>query len=180
MWKEVDFRNKFARVIRTADWALDVPTIRETTKTVTSVRVLTLSNRLIEILKTMKRQSPDNPLVFHSAEGGIVPYTTIRWAFDKSFKACDLPWRGTHICRHTYATMALMATKSLSAVQASLGHKDQAMTQRYAKVVALINSDMAEKTAQMYELESLNQLSETTLEASIPKLKDKSEVLEVK
>ncbi len=154
MWSEIDFKNRFARVVRTADWSSEKPQILETTKTKTSVRVLTLPEKLIELLYEMKEES-NNPLVFYSSEGKVVPYTTIRWAFDKSFKTCNLPWRGTHICRHTYATMALMATKSLSAVQASLGHKDQAMTQRYAKVVALINSDMAEKTAQMYEMNSL-------------------------
>ena len=61
--------------------------------------------------------------------------------------ALNLPWRSTHICRHTYATMALMGTKNLSAVQASLGHSQQKMTQRYAKAIALLSSDIGEKTS---------------------------------
>ena len=40
-----------------------------------------------------------------------------------------------------------MLTKNLSAVQASLGHKQQSMTQRYAKAVALLSSDIGEKTS---------------------------------
>ena len=182
MWSEVDFENKFARVVRIADWSHSTPQISESTKTNTSVRVLTLSEKLLDLLSQMKKESKGNPLVFSSAEGGIVPYSTVRWAFDKSFKACGLPWRGTHICRHTYATMALMATKSLSAVQASLGHKDQQMTQRYAKVVALINSNMAEKTAQMYELKTLNQLSEAPAAKALPEPEPKNSIktLEVK
>ena len=43
--------------------------------------------------------------------------------------------------------MALMGTKNLSAVQASLGHFQQKMTQRYAKTVALLISDTGEQTA---------------------------------
>ena len=155
LWKEVIFEEKFVRVVRTADWGGNKITLCESTKTKASNRLLVLPERLVELLRVMKSESPENPLVFHSIEGEMVSYTSIRWAFDKSFKACNLPWRGTHICRHTYATMALMATKSLSAVQASLGHTDQAMTQRYAKAVALINSDMAERTASMYESKSL-------------------------
>ena len=58
-----------------------------------------------------------------------------------------LPWRSTHICRHTYATIALMETKNILAIQASLGHTEIKMTQRYAKAVALLNSEVGEKTA---------------------------------
>ena len=58
-----------------------------------------------------------------------------------------LPWRSTHICRHTYPTIALMETKNIFAVQASLGHTEIKMTQRYAKTVALLNSEVGEKTA---------------------------------
>ena len=168
LWSEVDFENKFARVVRSADWSHSTPQISETTKTKTSVRVLTLPEKLVELLREMKEESQGSSLVFRSAKDGVVPYSTVRWAFDKSFKACGLSWRGTHICRHTYATMALMATNSISAVQASLGHKDQQMTQRYAKVVALINSDMAEKTAKMYEVKTLNRLSEVSLVKPLP------------
>ena len=129
MWSEVDFENKFARVVRIADWSHSTPQISESTKTNTSVRVLTLPEKLVELLSEMKKESKGNPLVFRSAKGGVVTYSTVRWAFDRSFKACGLSWKGTHICRHTYATMALMATNSMSALQASLGHKDQQMIQ---------------------------------------------------
>ena len=43
--------------------------------------------------------------------------------------------------------MALMGTNNLSTVQASLGHTQQTMTQKYAKTVALLSSDVAERTA---------------------------------
>ena len=151
LWKEVIFEERFARVVRTLSWVNNTPTLCETTKTKSSNRLLVLPERLLDLLSTMKSEAPDNPYVFHGMEGEPVKYTTIRALFDKAFKKCGLPWRGTHICRHTYATMALMATHSLSAVQASLGHTDQAMTQRYAKAVALINSDIAERTAKMFD-----------------------------
>ena len=68
-------------------------------------------------------------------------------AFNAGFIALGLPWRSTHICRHTFATLALMTTKNLSAVQASLGHSEQRTTQVYAKTVALLSSETGEKTA---------------------------------
>ena len=41
-----------------------------------------------------------------------------------------------------------METKNLSAVQTSLGHTEQKITQRYAKTVALLSSETGEKTAE--------------------------------
>ena len=40
-----------------------------------------------------------------------------------------------------------METKNLSAVQASLGHTQQTMIQRYAKTIALLSSETGEKAA---------------------------------
>jgi hypothetical protein len=49
----------------------------------------------------------------------------------------------------------MMATRDIGSVQASLGHKSQAMTQRYAKTIALLQSQTAEKTAALLNLETL-------------------------
>ena len=43
--------------------------------------------------------------------------------------------------------MMLLATGSLSAVQANLGHRSQRVTERYAKAVAVLRSGDADKTA---------------------------------
>ncbi|MCZ0931882.1 MAG: hypothetical protein OXJ52_01860 [Oligoflexia bacterium] len=53
---------------------------------------------------------------------------------------------GLSICRRINA-IALMGTKSLSAVQASLGHTEVRMTQKYAKAVALLSSETGEKAS---------------------------------
>ena len=88
-----------------------------------------------------------NDIVFTDQEGKLLKYNAVQSAFNHGFTALNLPWRSTHICRHTYATIALMTTKNLSAVQASLGHTEQRTTQQYAKTVALLSSDVAEQTA---------------------------------
>ena len=94
----------------------------------------------------MKKEAV-NGLLFTDSKGEPLKYNAVQLAFNHGFMALGLPWRSTHICRHTFATMALMGTKDLSAVQASLGHSQQRMTQRYAKTVALLSSDIGEKTA---------------------------------
>ena len=68
------------------------------------------------------RKEAVNDLVFTDANGGLLKYNAVQSSFNAGFMALKLPWRSTHICRHTFATIALMETKNLSAVQASLGH----------------------------------------------------------
>jgi len=77
-------------------------------------------------------------------------YGAIKASFNMAFKALGLTWRSTHILRHSYATVALQATGSLSAVQASLGHSSSRMTERYAKVVALLDRETVQKTSKFF------------------------------
>ena len=70
----------------------------------------------------MKEKNGDEGLLFTDKQGEALKYNAIQSAFNAGFRALKLPWRSTHICRHTFATVALMETKNLSAVQASLGH----------------------------------------------------------
>ncbi len=95
------------------------PVLEETTKTSCSVRVLPFPDVLIEVLKQMKAESYEKgyEVVFHNGKGELLKYNAIPSAFDAGFRALKLSWRGTHICRHTFATLALQATKNLSAVQ---------------------------------------------------------------
>ena len=147
-WSAVDLKNGIARVIRRVRWDhfTRKPFLEEVTKTSQSARLLILPKRLQDILLEMKKNAI-NDLVFINTKGELLKYNAVQSTFNAGFVALSLPWRSTHICRHTYATMALMGTKNLSAVQASLGHTDQRVTQRYAKAVALLSSDIGEKTS---------------------------------
>ena len=147
-WDAVELETGIARVIRRVRWDYNTkfPFLEEVTKTSQSARLLVLPKRLQKILLEMKKEAV-NDLVFTTKDGGLLKYNSIQSAFNAGFVALKLPWRSTHICRHTFATIALMGTNNLSAVQASLGHTQQTMTQKYAKAVALLSSDIGEKTS---------------------------------
>ena len=146
-WEEIDLENGIARVVRRVRWDhfTRKPFLEEVTKTTQSARLLMLPEKLKHLLKEAKKESVSD-LVFTNVKGKLLKYSAIQSAFNAGFTALKLPWRSTHICRHTYATIALMTTKNISAVQASLGHTEIRMTQKYAKTIALLNHEVGEKT----------------------------------
>ncbi|MDE0119565.1 MAG: site-specific integrase [Bdellovibrionales bacterium] len=162
-WDSIDLKYKQARVIQRMGWDHNTkkPYLEETTKTSASVRVLLLSSELISVLREMKEESENEmALLFTDKQGEALRYNAIQSAFNAGFKALGLPWRSTHILRHSYATGALIATKDISSVQASLGHTSSRMTEKYAKVIALLNNGVAEKTAKFFDIFNKQKVSE--------------------
>ena len=153
-WDAVDLASGRARVIRTIRWDHHTrrPFLEVATKTEESVRMLPLARELILMLGEMRREAKGNGVIFHAPSGEPLKYNAIQSTFNAGFKALELPWRSTHICRHTFGTLALMATRDLSAVQASLGHRSRVITEKYAKTVAMLSSDTADKTADLIRL----------------------------
>ena len=147
-WSAVNLEKGFVRIIRRVRWDQRTkhPFLEEVTKTSQSARLVMLPEKLKDSLREMK-QLAMNDLVFTDLKGELLKYNAVQSAFNAGFTALSLPWRSTHICRHTFATIALMETKNISAVQACLGHTEVRMTQKYAKTVALLSSETGEKTA---------------------------------
>jgi len=154
MWDATDLPLKIARIVRTVHWDhwTRRPSIQEATKNEESNRVVVLSDFLVTMLEERRGETGGTGLVFQGKNGEALKYNAIQSAFNAGFKSLNLPWRSTHICRHTYATMALFATRDLTSVQASLGHRSREVTERYAKAVALLNSGTAEKTSAVFDL----------------------------
>ena len=122
-WDTVNLEKGFVRIIRRVRWDQRTkhPFLEDVTKTVQSARLLMLPKRLKDMLLEMKKETKGD-LVFTNDKGELLRYNAVQSAFNAGFEALGLPWRSTHICRHTFATIALMETKNISAVQASLGH----------------------------------------------------------
>ena len=146
-WSEIDLERRTARIVRRVRWDRinKKPFLEDVAKTNGSARLIMLPKGLINILEEMQSFAKSD-LVFANTKGDLLKYNAIQGNYNAGFRALRLPWRSTHICRHTYATLSLIAGNSLSAVQASLGHTEQRTTQRYAKVIAALNHGTNERT----------------------------------
>ena len=90
--------------------------------------------------------------VFYKKGANLFTLKTVHSNFNKAFTKLGLPWSGTHIVRHTSATLALIASKDLAVVQAMPGHSNVLQTQEYAKVIALQNNSAPHQTAEFLGL----------------------------
>ncbi len=153
-WDTVDFDNKIVSIRRSVWWdhLTRRPNLQELTKTAESVRIIGLSPPVLEMLREMRQESSGVGPVFTDREGGILGYSAIQHSFNAGFEALNLPWRSTHICRHSFGTLALVATRDLSSVQAAMGHRNIRETQGYAKIAALLDGVAATKTAEYINL----------------------------
>ena len=153
-WDTVDLHEGTLRVVRTMRWDSKTrqPHLVETTKTTSSNRLILLHKPLVKMLREIKKENPKSPFLFTKNGNDPLHYGTIQKVFNRGFKSLNLPWRSTHILRHSYATIALLATKDLPSVQASLGHRSIKVTEKYAKAIASLSRDTARKTSKMFDL----------------------------
>ena len=76
----VDLEQGKARVVRKIRWdhKTKSPSLEEDTKTSASVRLLILSDELIEILKQIKKENGDEELLFTDKQGEALKYNAIQ------------------------------------------------------------------------------------------------------
>lgn len=143
-WDEIDREKRVAHVCRIV---VDGK-VEERTKTRTT-RVVMLNSRAMNALEQMekitveraaraaKRHRPDrtSAYVFSTSgdSGFIAKANTTNFQFAKATRAIGIRTRRQYNCRHTYATMCLMAGMNPAFIANQLGHSVQMLLTTYAK-----------------------------------------------
>lgn len=105
--------------------------VQETPKSKTSKRTIPLSNEALEILKQFRaKRGISDGYVFSRLDDPEMPYSysSIEFHIRRLCKDLEIPYRGLHAFRHTFATNCYERGCDVKILSKLLGHADVAIT----------------------------------------------------
>ena len=148
-WSDIDFTKGLLTVSKSCHDSKNGLIIDEP-KTATSRRVIPLPKQLLPILKSIKKKS-DSPFMV-SANGKPVSVRSYQRSFELLLKRLNIPHKGFHSLRHTFATRALECGMDVKTLSEILGHKNPTVTlNRYAHSLIEHKADMMNRLGKLLQ-----------------------------
>lgn len=146
-WSNLDVKNRQYHLCEHVVWERIggvKPRIEPGTKTIKSGDVYTINlfQYCVELIQSIKSHI-NSDLIFHDS-GEILTYRQVQYRYNNAFKKAGLPFRATHVLRHTGATRFYNLSGDILALQHMGTWSDSRMAQHYAKI-----SSQRSKTAIM-------------------------------
>ena len=146
-WSDIDLTKGILTVSKSCHDSKDGLVI-EAPKTISSRRAIPLPKQLLPILKSIKKKS-DAPFVV-SAKGKPVSVRSYQRSFELLLKRLNIPHKGFHSLRHTFATRALECGMDVKTLSEILGHKNPTVTlNRYAHSLMEHKADMMNRLGKL-------------------------------
>jgi len=132
-WSNVNFEQNTICVRMVMCWSTfnQQPYIKEGTKNGLT-REIPITPSMKNVLLELKKEA-NGELVFNK-QGRSVKPNAVRRAFNQTFEKLDLPYRGIHILRHSFASYLCQSDSNIRSIQELLGHQSVQQTQLYTKV----------------------------------------------
>ena len=146
-WSDIDFVKGILTVSKSCHDGQDGLIIDEP-KTANSRRLIPLPKQLLPILKGIRKKSK-SPFVV-SANGSSVSVRSYQRSFELLLKRLNIPHKGFHSLRHTFATRALECGMDVKTLSEILGHKNPTVTlNRYAHSLMEHKADMMNRLGKL-------------------------------
>ncbi len=130
-WADIDFRKCTISVNRSLHDGRDAngrhARIIDEPKTATSKRVIPLPKQLMPYLRDLKSESKSKYVV-SSSNGNSIFVRSYQRSFDICLKKLNIPHKGFHALRHTFATRAIECGMDVKTLSEILGHKNASVT----------------------------------------------------
>ena len=146
-WSDIDLTRGILTVSKSCHDSKDGLVI-EAPKTISSRRAIPLPKQLLPILKSIKKKS--DALFVVSAKGKPVSVRSYQRSFELLLKRLNIPHKGFHSLRHTFATRALECGMDVKTLSEILGHKNPTVTlNRYAHSLMEHKADMMNRLGKL-------------------------------
>ncbi|WP_122552768.1 tyrosine-type recombinase/integrase [Pseudomonas viridiflava] len=139
-WDEVDMDKRLAHVCRiVVDGVIEERTKTKAGRTVMlnsrALNALQMAKRVADLRRTQKRIHQNSPYVFPPTRTSeyLAQASLTDKFFKPTLKSLGIRGRRQYNCRHTYATMCLMAGINPAFIANQLGHSVQMLLSTYAK-----------------------------------------------
>lgn len=146
-WADIDFAKGILTVSKSCHDGKD-GLVMDEPKTAASRRMIPLPKQLLPVLKRLKKKSDSSFVV--SANGKPVAVRSYQRSFELLLKKLNIPHKGFHSLRHTFATRALECGMDVKTLAEILGHKNPTVTlNRYAHSFMEHKADMMNRLGKL-------------------------------
>lgn len=146
-WSDIDFAKGTLTVSKSCHDGKDGLIIDEP-KTAASRRTIPLPKQLMPLVKMLKKRSDSDFVV--SNHGKPLSVRSYQRSFELLLKKLDIPHRGFHSLRHTFATRAIECGMDVKTLSEILGHKNPTVTlNRYAHSLMEHKQDMMNRLGKL-------------------------------
>lgn len=171
-WSDIDWQKGQVRVSKTVQWARNNQRgtlIGGSTKT-GKERIVNIPIQLIKAIHDWKqKQGRFAGLVFSDNAFQPLGYRSIQYRYNKAFDGLGLPFKSTHVMRHSFATLWLTHSGgAIQSLQKQLGHSSPEQTLHYAKITdELTQEGLKSFENGMAKIVSLGSLKDEKTEAKL-------------
>ena len=153
-WKDVDLINGKISVSKSChdSWVNGkYVKVIDTPKTESSERIIPLPKQLLPVLRELKKKTCCDYMIDGKSEYGA-QVRSYQKTFERFLNKLNIPYKGFHSLRHTFATRALECGIDIKSLSEILGHKNPNITlKRYAHSLYEHKADMMNKIGRILQ-----------------------------